>query len=357
MEEQLELCMKLKKPQLQYLSYQNGLPVSGNKSDLCVNLLLNGIEVFPSNIPDYQPGMYKRDSPKSSNPSSPPASPRKGSRVTSPKEKTNKMISSKVVRPSPKINDQCLSRSMTDIRSELSNYGSTKGAFGVTKQQLCDLLAEERAIAKAREGQLQLAQMVRKGPIQELKKPKIFTLSECETMNVKQLKERIDEINSQLPSNQQLKKTGLKFDICKRLADYYQTLLSDVKTISGIVIIPEGSDIVRKPRVIPVTGKMRRFIAMGGQEFEQTRGRRCIGNSYVYGTLLDISDYEKIYTLPVSSNRVSIVDYDQYIRNSEIVELAILEFTNPQKIEIYAHYDRSGEIDSLVVENSCLFID
>lgn len=334
------------------------IPISGNKSELCDRILQNGLE-------HLLPGKNgPAASPKASLPRarSPPRAP--------------------VALPGPRATmqqefDRCMQMKYDQIQDEARKYGIKLTG---TKEVLCQRLAEYLTIGQARkqQGPISAAEPLPVAPQPGLLKPKIFTMAECGNWTVKQLQARLKELG--LPTS------GLKQELCERLAEYEKSQLPSTKHVHNIVFMePFGlkTSALRRVRPIGITGRMYNAILAGPIPYTTHRGKKCTGNSYVFGPLLDLDSYTLVGKHGNASFSTGFIDYDLAIKSPDPKEevwkqiYPIIE-DDPAKLRklqsdlpyvlwigrtirgnvgasLYAHYDKNGEIDSIIVNDNCLF--
>lgn len=276
--------------------------------------------------------------------------------------------------------ERCNAMPMVQIRDELRKYNLSLGG---SKADACQRLAEYLTIGVARkqQGPLKPEEAVPVGPQVGLLKPKAFTLAECQNWTVVQLKDRLRELGQ--------KTSGLKQELCDRLADYEKAQLPPTKKLHNIIFTePMMAVYADLPRMRPigVNDRMYNSILLGPVPYTQSRGRPCEGNAYVFGPLLDINAYTEIAEHGNDAGSTGFIDYDLARQAKEDISGAewktvyngfktnwddrnALEKLRQRHKEIlwvgetvggdvgaklYAHYDKNGEIDSLIVDNNCL---
>ena len=218
---------------------------------------------------------------------------------------------------------------------------------------------------------------------------KIFTLQMCNDYTVAELTEMLE--NLKLPTK------GLKGDLCERLANYYREQLPETKNLYDILIddpyhmtAPKAKGGYHQllTRPIAITGRMLSLIKSGPVEYTSNRGRKCLGIAYVFGPLLDVSEYV-LYEKRKTSGPIAIINFEQTdkslyeaIENYNPIDLPIAKgaydltaiqrnypeilWITPQSLNaagvsvpgeysVHFHYNTNGDIDSLVIESNCLF--
>lgn len=276
--------------------------------------------------------------------------------------------------------ERCNAMSMAQIRDELRKYNLSLGG---SKAEACQRLAEYLTIGVARklQGPLKPEEAIPVGPQAGLLKPKMFTLAECQNWTVVQLQNRLRELG--------LKVSGTKQILCDRLADYEKAQLPPTKKLHNIVFMePMMATLedIRRMRPIGINDRMYNFILQGPVPYTQAKGRPCVGNAFVFGPLLDINAYTEIAEHGNDAGSTGFIDYDLARQAKEEISdaewktlyndfktgwddrraLEKLRQRHPEILwigetvggdvgaRLYAHYDKNGEIDSLIVENNCL---
>ena len=353
----MEACMKLTKSQLQDILRKAGKPVSGNKPELCQRIFDNGLSLTVGS-----------SSPRTVLPSpvrsrSPPRAP--------------------IAQPGPQAVmrqelDRCNKMAYRDIQNELRKYNLKLTG---TKEVLCQRLAEYLTIGQARrqQGPLPAAVAPPTSPQPGLLKPKAFSLAECNNWTVAQLKERLKELGQ--PSS------GNKLELCQRLAEYEKAQLPSTKQVHSIAFLEAANatpENIRGAKPIAINGRMYNFIRQGPVPHNQFQGRLCQGNAYVFGPLLDLNGYTLIASHGNDAASTGFVDLDIFNQSNGTFDTDVfeqffvgdwddrdalrqLQQTLPSVLwlgntdlgdvgaELYAHYDKNGEIDSLIVDSDCLF--
>ena len=405
----VEDCNRKTVRDLQQILRENGLKVGGVKAELCTRLIefyqkkggapakvpspvRSPAPVVPPRVPSPvrapAPPVTKRLPPfpvlpprvpapgpaPVALPKVPPLAPRPLSPPRAPQHKAG---------PKTTIQqelERCNAMSMVQIRDELRKYNLSLGG---SKADACQRLAEYLTIGVARkqQGPLKPEEAVPVGPQVGLLKPKIFTLAECQNLTVVQLQGRLRELG--------LKVSGTKQILCDRLADYEKAQLRPTKKLHNIVFtepITAPPDDIRRMRPIGINDRMYNFILQGPVPYTQAKGRPCVGNAFVFGPLLDINAYTEIAEHGNDAGSTGFIDFDLARQKKEAIPegdwellynnyktdwddrnaLEELRKRNPEVLwigetvggdvgaKLYAHYDKNGEIDSLIVENNCL---
>lgn len=359
------------------------LKVSGNKDQLCMRLA------------DH---IAKRPSPPPAQPVvKPPAkAPAIKMEPLLPRKPIEKLIPLAKEQPATVHEfDSCMQMSVVQIRDELRKYNQKLTG---TKDVLCRRLLEARTVGEARQTAptiaipaaataspklKRLATASPKGATPRQLQAKIFTLADCQNWTLVQLQDRLRELK--------LKVSGNKSELCQRLADHYKQQLPPTKKLHNIIFAEPYTLTpaeVRKIRPIGINDRMYNIIKLGPQAYTTHRGRKCEGNAYVFGPLLDVDEYTKIAShgndgaqtgfvdldINLTTNN-SLDDIDQWERaypnlmwdnpvalrriQQELPEILFVGETVGGDVgaTLYAHYDVNGEIDSLIIENSCIFGD
>ena len=208
---------------------------------------------------------------------------------------------------------------------------------------------------------------------------KYFTLQECQSRTVIQLREELKEL--ELPTS------GNKDKLCQRLVEYYASQLPETKNLKTIIIVdpinyqgPPENARVRRPyeRIISVPERLYGLIKTGGQRLETKRGKKCQGFTLVFGPQFDSEDYQLLVSFPRAKDiygfLLAILDYDQILKEglspslsspdiitnppSEVVYLTAIDPDSEiRSFEVYIHLDRFGEADSIAIDFNCLFSD
>lgn len=371
----MEDCLQLTKVQLQDILRTAGKPISGNKPELCKRILDNNLSLTSASqsvgrVPIPMP-VGVRSSPRVvpvMRPLSPPRAP--------------------VVQPGPQSMmqqemERCNGLAYRDIQNELRKYNLKLTG---KKEELCLRLAEYLAVGQARkqQGPLPAEVPLPTAPQVGLLKPKAFSLTECNHWTVAQLKDRLRQLGQHI--------TGNKQELCLRLAEYEKAQLPPTKGVHNIVFLEavdaEPRDIYRaKP--IAINGRMYNFIREGPISRNQFQGRPCEGNSYVFGPLLDLDGYTLIGHHGNDAANTGFIDLDKVnqvngsintnfddrdriyravnynwddrdaLRQLQQIRPFVLWLGETKGGDVganlYAHYDKNGEIDSLIVDNNCLF--
>src|SRR5581483_113335 len=140
---------------------------------------------------------------------------------------------------------------------------------------------------------------------------KPFTLQMCNDYTVVELKQWLTELGLSIE--------GLKGDLCERLADYYREQLPETKNIINVLIDDpyhmtapraRGGYHQLLTRPIPITGRLLNLIKTGPVEYTTHRGRKCLGIAYVFGTLLDLSEYV-LYEKRKTSGPIAIINFEE----------------------------------------------
>lgn len=146
-------------------------------------------------------------------------------------------------------------------------------------------------------------------------------------------------------------------------------------------------------RPITVNDQMYRQILSGHKSIESRNRNGCEGNAYVFGELFNPEEYTLIGGHGNDAAGTGLIDYDQVLRlvanrppaevsrvdrqwrevleenntddwegvinnvRREFPEILFLGNTDGGDVgaDLYAHRDQNGEIDSLIIENDCIF--
>lgn len=273
--------------------------------------------------------------------------------------------------------EECHLYTLPVLREKLDQLNLSKAG---KKDELCRRLAEYYNLGQARSPA--------KSPAKSPKSPprtKHFTLDQCDEWTTVRLKEKLGELG--------LSKIGKKTDLCQRLADYYAQQLPSTKKINNLLLIqPTSFQGERKrggefPNTVKfnLTNRMFNLLPLGPQEFQSHRGKKCQGNAFVFGPLLDQEAYSLLGSIKTDSS-IGILNYDQWIQNpinlkqspiwkelypqgnfSNESKLALVQKEIPSliwinqaedpqlPIKLYGHFNRDGDLDSLIIDNSCFF--
>ena len=178
--------------------------------------------------------------------------------------------------------------------------------------------------------------------------PQTFSLAECKDWTVVRLKEELKRLG--------LGTSGNKPDLCQRLADYYREQLPSTKELHNLIFDDPSKlndeylqQILKKKAsgLVAVTGRIYKLISQGPQILDSYKGKRCQGNAYVFGPLLDVSEYVRLIQRS-NIKEISFFDYD----GNKVIWSQRLKEDSPL---LYAHYDKNGDIDSLIVDDNCIF--
>ncbi len=273
--------------------------------------------------------------------------------------------------------EDCDKWKIEDLKKELVRFSLKQTG---SRQELCRRLAEFTAIGEAR------VPLLPSVPVQvSPERPKIFTLDQCDDWTVTELKDKLKELD--LPTS------GLKRDICFRLANYYKGQLPETKKLHSLLVlepstfsgqIPRGKKTPSNTVLISLTDRMYNQVSRP-QEYQTFRGKKCQGNAFVFGPLLDPTQYAKVGSYTTTLGQTGLLDYDRWLTNRRPLNIADWNRTYPRhnwnderglkeiqkifpevmwlgeilgnraSIDVYAHYDRHGDVDSLVIENRCIF--
>ena len=224
-----------------------------------------------------------------------------------------------------------------------------------------------------------------------MEKQKMFTLDQCDEWTVVRLKERLGDLG--------LSKTGNKMELCQRLAEHYTEQLPTTKGINNLLFTQPTSfrGEVRRGGEFPNTVKfnlndrMFNLIGLGAQEYQTNRGKRCQGNAFLFGPLLDLDQYSLLGAIDSTDRSIAFLDHNRWILDRDTGGRGNLEgspvwrslypkeeWNDETKIpalreqlpllvwigridrpdlpvKLFAHFNREGDYDSLIIDNSCFF--
>lgn len=301
--------------------------------------------------------------------------------------------------------EDCDNWTKSDLVAELRKY---KLKLSGNKDELCRRLADHLQYEKARSAKAPISKKAPPPPKRTVPSapgkralpptpaaPKraparnMFTLQMCNDYTVMELKDWLEDLK--------LSTNGLKGDLCERLADYYKAQLPETKNIYNILIDDpyhmtepkaKGGYHQLLTRPIAVTGRLLSLIKAGPVEYTISKGRQCLGISYVFGALLNLSEYV-LYEKRITSGPIAIINFEQTekslyeaVKNYTPLDLPIenrqydiatiqknhpeILWITPQSLNtsgvpvpgeysVYFHYNKNGDINSLIIESNCLF--
>jgi len=250
-------------------------------------------------------------------------------------------------------------KSSAQLTQDLKASGLSAGGDIATKQKrLAEHSQRKEAIVKApikspvKSADKSLVKSPVKSPSKAPARCDIFTYDQCEEYTVVTLKEKLKELG--------LTTTGNKEQLVARLADHYKEGLV-AKTLHDILIINKGAFTGKAKRggeyphavKISFNDRMYQKFSIPPVEHQTSKGKKCPGMSVVFGPLLELDKYA-LHGV-VDGNDVAIINYGDVgdFRNNVIYDNL---FPLNKDVSVYAHHDRFGEIDSLILEQECLLI-
>jgi hypothetical protein len=234
-----------------------------------------------------------------------------------------------------------VNKSSSQLTQELKALGlSGVGTFEAKSKRLAEHQVRESSMAKPSPG--------KKSPARS----EIFTFDQNEEYTVASLKDMLKDLS--------LSTTGNKEALTKRLADYYKDKV-EFKTLHNILLINKDKFTGKAKRggeyphavKIALNDKMFQKFSIPPVEHDTSKGKKCSGKTIVFGPLLDIDMYALHGT--VTGNDMAIINYED-VSSYDGKELYQMVFPLDEEVEVYAHHDRFGEIDSLILEQKCLFL-